>query len=654
MTNMNTLTQRTFDDWADWIARHDEKKILETVHPVLEKLAQMHTDGNRHGNIQPKSLIVTGDDKVDLASFEACKTPVIDRSSVYAPPEAYDDPPSTPTIAGDVYALAAVLYHAICGQPPIRASHRKDKQLEKLQMEIKPSAAVTEALEKGLALNCEDRPTTVAAFRDLLEAPNSAATESGSAPDKYSVEKMKQAYGGEMQSAPKESGTVAQSVAVSPRSAAAATPTPIARTAAPTPAVVAGIKLVERLPVNLTVDKAFEIKIADLFKEKRGSLKIEFVNADELGFQHDREKDVLTGTPKLAGEQKLKVELTLAETDGRRIFERSIVVTVNPDPDSLWKNLQSNKEDPYWKPDTDHTKPADEFTPAARMIAASQRGRSHAHEGLFRDDDFLVRFHKPTGCHLLAAADGAGSAKYSRRGSQIACKLALDFMEQWIEENQASLEAAVQSLIEKADGTILKEQVAYRWFGNAANEARKAIAAEAGAHDPKAEMRDYATTLLLAVAKHTQSGWVIATFSIGDGGIGLLRNDGQVKALSTPDSGEFAGQTVFLTASNVMGTTEQILNRIHIAHEANLKTLVLMTDGVTDPKFPTEASLSDPEVWKEFWTELNTKVDLSSDNKETSAQLLKWLSFRSPGNHDDRTIVLLLPNSDSNAENKAA
>ncbi len=648
---MNILTQRTFDDWADWIARHDEKKILDTVRPVLEKLAQMHTDGNRHGNIQPKSLLVMGDDKIDLASFEACKTPVIDRSSVYAPPEAYDDPPSAPTIVGDVYAMAAVLYHAICGQPPIRASHRKDKQLEKLQMEIKPGAAVSQALEKGLAIKCEDRPTTMAAFRDLLEAPNSAVVEESATTDRYTGEKAQQAYKGQVQSTQKESVAVAQPAAASPR--AANTPSPAARTVAPMPAV-SGIKLVERLPVNLTVDKAFEIKIADLFKEKRGSLKIEFVNADELGFQHDREKDVLIGTPKLAGEQKLKVELTLAEADGRRIFERSIVVTVNPDPDSLWKNLPSKKEDPYWKPDTDQTNPADEFTPAARMIAASQRGRSHAHEGLFRDDDFLVRFHKPTGWHLLAAADGAGSAKYSRRGSQIACKLALDFMEQWIEGNQASLETAVQSLTEKADGTILKEQVGYRWFGNAANEARKAIAAEAGAHDPKAEMRDYATTLLLAVAKHTQSGWVIATFSIGDGGIGLMRNDGQVKALSTPDSGEFAGQTVFLTASNVMGTTEQILNRIHIAHEANLKTLVLMTDGVTDPKFPTEASLSDPEVWKEFWTELNTKVDLSSDNKEASPQLLKWLSFRSPGNHDDRTIVLLLPNSDSNAENKAA
>lgn len=262
---MNTLTQWTFDDWADKVARHDEKKILDAVRPVFEKLAQMHADGKSHGNIQPKYLLVVGDDKIDIASFETQKGEIMDRNSPYAPPEAYDDPPSAPTNAGDVYALAAVLYRAICGQQPILASTRKDKQLVKLQMAIQPGAAVTDALEKGLALKSEDRPTTVAAFRDLLETPNSTP-----APDKYTVEKMKQAYGGEAQPAPKESGAAAQPAAVSSRSATATTPTTAARTAAPMP-TVPSVKLVERLPVNLTVDKAFEIKIADLFKEKRGS-----------------------------------------------------------------------------------------------------------------------------------------------------------------------------------------------------------------------------------------------------------------------------------------------------------------------------------------------------------------------------------------------
>jgi len=104
---------------------------------------------------------------------------------------------------------------------------------------------------------------------------------------------------------------------------------------------------------------------------------------------------------------------------------------------------------------------------------------------------------------------------------------------------------------------------------------------------------------------------------------------------------------VFLTASNVLSNADLIMQRIHTAIEPNLSALVLMTDGVTDPKFPTEVSLGDAAVWKLFWDELTSAVKFKSGNGAISAQLLKWLSFRSPGNHDDRTIVLLMPRTES-------
>ena len=34
-------------------------------------------------------------------------------------------------------------------------------------------------------------------------------------------------------------------------------------------------------------------------------------------------------------------------------------------------------------------------------------------------------------------------------------------------------------------------------------------------------------------------------------------------------------------------------------------------------------------------------VDLSDDNEASKDQLLGWLDFWSPGNHDDRTIAIL-------------
>ena len=79
------------------------------------------------------------------------------------------------------------------------------------------------------------------------------------------------------------------------------------------------------------------------------------------------------------------------------------------------------------------------------------------------------------------------------------------------------------------------------------------------------------------------------------------------------------------------------------------KTLLLMTDGVSDPMFETDVNLNSPAKWDELWDTLAKGfpsdnipgVDLSDDNEAAKDQLLRWLDFWSPGNHDDRTIAIL-------------
>ena len=66
-----------------------------------------------------------------------------------------------------------------------------------------------------------------------------------------------------------------------------------------------------------------------------------------------------------------------------------------------------------------------------------------------------------------------------------------------------------------------------------------------------------------------------------------------------------------------------------------------MTDGITDPKFETDANLLKVEKWNELWQDLSKEVDFSDDNEASADQLLNWLDFWSPGNHDDRTIAIL-------------
>jgi hypothetical protein len=61
-----------------------------------------------------------------------------------------------------------------------------------------------------------------------------------------------------------------------------------------------------------------------------------------------------------------------------------------------------------------------------------------------------------------------------------------------------------------------------------------------------------------------------------------------------------------------------------------------MTDGITDPKFPSDAAFAEPAQWAALWAELQPSL--------TSSQaLLDWMNFFSPGNHDDRTLVAVLP-----------
>lgn len=68
-----------------------------------------------------------------------------------------------------------------------------------------------------------------------------------------------------------------------------------------------------------------------------------------------------------------------------------------------------------------------------------------------------------------------------------------------------------------------------------------------------------------------------------------------------------------------------------------------MTDGVTAAKLPTNNALADRDMWKELWTDLSGAVAFRRDNAEAEAQLLEWLNFWSPGNHDDRTIAVICP-----------
>lgn len=360
---------------------------------------------------------------------------------------------------------------------------------------------------------------------------------------------------------------------------------------------------------------------------------VDIVGLQGIGVVYDAGSRVLCGTPTVAGDHVLKIHYRFAPAGpDRPLLESECRLTVNPDPRSLWRKQPSDRDAPCWKPDED--KKYMRGTGERRLAAASKRGRSHEHGGGFREDDFFLDVS--SGWNVLAVADGAGSARMSRRASQIAVQNAGEFLKVALgDERGTKLEEAVaQSVSTSMLDPGAARKAAYPILGGAVLEAVKAIEEEANTNG--IPVKDYSTTLILGVHKRTFHGHLLASYWVGDGGVAAYRKGLGVEVLGEADSGEFAGQTRFMDRSMV-SSYDEILKRIRVTLLDDLTALVLMTDGVSDPMFETDRNLADPARWDTFWGEIEPHLtDAAPD-----VGLLGWLDFWSPGNHDDRTIAVL-------------
>jgi hypothetical protein len=396
-----------------------------------------------------------------------------------------------------------------------------------------------------------------------------------------------------------------------------------------------GIPICIALP-NGTVGKPYEItpgkiarSIAAQLKDDPDLAKIDHLQLpDGCGLCFDSATGIVSGVPTRSLEQQL--DLIYIPSPSAPGISCTASIFINPDPASLWQDLPTNENAPYQKKSLDH----EQYSLGHfRVVAASRRGRSHANRGDFRDDDFSIGHADSTGWLVVAVADGAGSAKYSRQGSLIATRVARD----WLVSTLDSPEYAVEGISQSAKPRRELRDLLY----DAALLAHYKIKEEA--ENPRhtlpepAVIRNYDTTLILLLMKKLETGYFAATFSVGDGGAGLLLEPETAIPLTRADGGEHAGQTTFVTiASSLAGKEENLATRYSQAIELEFTAALAMTDGITDPKFPSDAAFSDPKCWHALWNELKPVV-------EDSSELLEWMNFFSPGNHDDRTLVAVMP-----------
>lgn len=430
----------------------------------------------------------------------------------------------------------------------------------------------------------------------------------------------------------------------------------------------------------------------------------EIQNLESLGLQFDPKENKIFGKPLLSGSTDLHIKFFHKQDENMTIDVKTVPFIINADPKDLWKDIPSD-QDTKWAKKDDIAEKGTFLN--KKFVVASRRGRSHAHEGKFRDDHYCMKA-LPQDWAVMAVADGAGSATYAREGSRIAteflCKQFNDeqfisALEPWVakyfsasienpqpevtekqsepseannaienqsvenntptsEENSEKSEASDIEVIssESEENTSVEES---RTPAPAPNSEKSSIINSLykvvrsvfqklsdTATENNIALKDLNTTLIFTLVKKFDFGYAVLSFGVGDCPINVISADGQkVELLNTLDVGEFGGGTRFLTMPEIY-SNPMMGSRFGIYKFEDFSKLLLMTDGIYDPKFVTENKLEDLNTWNSFLQDLDGNNEDSAkvnfeDDSEIEKQLLNWMDFWSKGNHDDRTLAII-------------
>ena len=397
---------------------------------------------------------------------------------------------------------------------------------------------------------------------------------------------------------------------------------------------------------NGTVNKKYEGKLDFIKLGWNDIIYSEIKNLEETGLEFNNESELLTGNPIVSGDLKIKLLFRIVgEAEDSALNEKTITLIINPDPKTLWKNIESDKNDSFWK--EDNVAVSSNFSDK-NIVIASKRGRSHANVGSFREDDFAFKKINETGWSVLAVSDGAGSASASRQGSKMSCDLVVSYFEEnFTKETLKDFDETLLNHHNKTDEDSSKKisHFVYDSLSKAAWFVHKQL--DEFAIKSEKPLRDFHATLIFALVKKYDFGYAILTFGVGDCPIGLLNKDlTEIKLMNWLDVGEFGGGTRFITMSEIF-QSDKLSTRFGFTLVDDFSYLMLMTDGIYDPKFVVEANLEKVEKWNEFLEDLqgknedNCKVDFNKENTEIANELSTWMDFWNPGNHDDRTLAII-------------
>ncbi|MBL1175459.1 serine/threonine protein kinase [Pantanalinema sp. GBBB05] len=187
---MEYIAGKTLDEVVFSDRSLPEATAIHYIRQVAAALQVVHQNGLLHRDVKPQNIMLRdGTQNVVLIDFGIAReftlgttqthTSII--SAGYAPIEQYMAQAKR-TPATDVYGLAATLYALLTAAVPV-ASVLRDRQPMPAPRDLRPelSAAVNQAVMRGMAVDVQHRPATIAEWLillpDAVSSPVMLATE---------------------------------------------------------------------------------------------------------------------------------------------------------------------------------------------------------------------------------------------------------------------------------------------------------------------------------------------------------------------------------------------------------------------------------------------------------------------------------------------
>jgi len=159
----------------------DEQWLKQMLRPLADALALIHRGSCFHRDIAPDNILILKNGRPLLLDFGAARRVIGDMTHAltvilkpgYAPIEQYAETPNLKQGAWtDIYALAAVVYFVISGQPPVPSVARmmKDPIVPIAKIGAgRYSATFLRGIDKAMSVRPEQRPQSIAALCELLD-----------------------------------------------------------------------------------------------------------------------------------------------------------------------------------------------------------------------------------------------------------------------------------------------------------------------------------------------------------------------------------------------------------------------------------------------------------------------------------------------------